>query len=58
MVGQDLRALIQDISIANPRGSPLVLGADARPVQPPDQSAIIDVPEVGGLHHHYEPMAA
>jgi dienelactone hydrolase len=31
---------------------------DRRPVQPPDQGAVIAVPEVGGLHHHYERRAA
>ncbi len=39
----------------------LALTMDApngRPVQPPDQGAIVAVPEVGGLHHHYERRAA
>ena len=31
---------------------------DGRPVQPPDQGAVVAVPEVGGLHHHYERRAA
>jgi putative transposase len=31
---------------------------DTRPVQPPDQGAVVAVPEVGGLHHHYERVAA
>jgi putative transposase len=31
---------------------------DRRPVQLPDQGAIVAVPEVGGLHHHYERRAA
>jgi transposase InsO family protein len=31
---------------------------DRRPAQPPDQGAIIAVPEVDGLHHHYERRAA
>jgi putative transposase len=31
---------------------------DRRTVQRPDQGAIIAVPEVGGLHHHYERRAA
>jgi len=31
---------------------------DARPVQPPRWGEIIAVPEVGGLHHHYERVAA
>jgi putative transposase len=26
----------------------------ARPVQPPRRGSIQEVPEVGGLHHHYE----
>jgi dienelactone hydrolase len=31
---------------------------EARPVQPPEQGKVIEVPEVGGLHHHYERVAA
>ena len=31
---------------------------DARPVQRPGQGAVVAFPEVGGLHHHYERMAA
>ncbi len=41
--------------------TPLSLAMDApdrRPVQRPDQGAIIAVPEVGGLHYHYERRAA
>jgi putative transposase len=29
-----------------------------RPVQPPEQGGVMAVPEVGGLHHHYERVAA
>jgi putative transposase len=29
-----------------------------RPLQPPERGKVIAVPEVGGLHHHYEPQAA
>jgi putative transposase len=31
---------------------------DARPVQPPEQGAGVTFLEVGGLHHHDEPLAA
>ncbi len=31
---------------------------DARPVQPPEQGAAVAFPEVGGLHHHYNRLAA
>jgi transposase InsO family protein len=31
---------------------------DTRPAQPPDQGAVVAFPEVGGLHHHYERLAA
>jgi hypothetical protein len=31
---------------------------DTRPVQPPEQGAVVAIPEVGGLHHHYERRAA
>ena len=31
---------------------------DTRPVQPPAQGAVVAFPEVGGLHHHYERVAA
>jgi putative transposase len=31
---------------------------EPRPVLPPDQGAVVEVPEVGGLYHHYERMAA
>jgi putative transposase len=30
----------------------------SRPVQPPEQGQVIEVPELGGLHHHYERHAA
>jgi hypothetical protein len=29
-----------------------------RPVEPPECGEVIAVPEVGGLHHHYERWAA
>ena len=29
-----------------------------RAVQPPTTGGVIALPEVGGLHHHYEPQAA
>jgi hypothetical protein len=28
------------------------------PLQPPDRGKVIAVPEVDGLHHHYERQAA
>jgi putative transposase len=31
---------------------------ELRPVSPPDQGEVIAVPEVGGLHHHYERRVA
>jgi transposase InsO family protein len=31
---------------------------EPRPVLPPDRGAVVAFPEVGGLHHHYERMAA
>jgi putative transposase len=31
---------------------------EARPVQPPERGAVVAFPEVGGLHHHYERVAA
>ncbi len=31
---------------------------EARPVQPPEQGAVVAFPVVGGLHHHYERVAA
>ena len=31
---------------------------EPRPVHGPDQGKVIAVPEVGGLHHHYELVAA
>jgi putative transposase len=31
---------------------------DTRRVQPPEHDAVVAFPEVGGLHHHYERMAA
>jgi putative transposase len=31
---------------------------EARSVQPPGQGAVVAFPEVGGLHHHYERVAA
>jgi transposase InsO family protein len=31
---------------------------DIRPVQPPEQGAVVAFPEVGGLHHHYDRVAA
>ncbi|HEV2495110.1 MAG TPA: integrase core domain-containing protein [Terriglobia bacterium] len=39
----------------------LALGKDApetRPVQPPELGAVVELPEVGGLHHRYERRAA
>ncbi len=31
---------------------------DGRPVQPPDAGNIVAFPEIGGLHHRYERLAA
>jgi len=31
---------------------------ESRLIQPPDMGPVIEVPEVGGLHHHYERLAA
>ena len=31
---------------------------DGRPVQPSGQGAVVAFPELGGLHHHYERVAA
>ncbi len=31
---------------------------ESRPVQPPESGNIVAIPEVGGLHHHYERQAA
>ena len=31
---------------------------EPRPVLPPDRGAIVAFPDVGGLHHHYERVAA
>jgi putative transposase len=31
---------------------------DSRPVQPPSRGRVVQFPEVGGLHHHYERRAA
>ena len=31
---------------------------DPRPVQSSEDGRVIEIPEVGGLHHHYERIAA
>jgi hypothetical protein len=31
---------------------------EPQPIQPPESGKVIAVPEVGGLHHHYERQAA
>jgi putative transposase len=31
---------------------------DSRPVPPPELGAVTKIPEVGGLHHHYERVTA
>jgi transposase InsO family protein len=31
---------------------------DSRPVQPPEQGAVVEFLDVGGLHRHYERMPA
>ncbi len=31
---------------------------DPRPVQPPELGEVVEFPDVGGLHHHYERRAA
>jgi putative transposase len=39
----------------------LSLGMDApspRDVHPPDRGRVVEFPELGGLHHHYERLAA
>ena len=42
-------------------GADEALGKDSpvsRPVQPPELGAILELPEVGGLHHRYERQTA
>lgn len=31
---------------------------DARPIHPPNRGKVIAIPQVGGLHHRYERLAA
>jgi hypothetical protein len=31
---------------------------ETRPVQPPELGSVVELPEVGGLHHRYERRAA
>jgi transposase InsO family protein len=31
---------------------------DSRPVEPPEMGKVVDIPKVGGLHHHYTRLAA
>ena len=31
---------------------------ESRPVQPPARGSVVELPEVGGLHHRYERRAA
>jgi putative transposase len=31
---------------------------EPRPVLPPDRGSVVEIPEVSGLHHHYERIAA
>jgi hypothetical protein len=31
---------------------------DSRPMHPPDLGTVVEFPEVGDLHHHYERLAA
>jgi len=31
---------------------------DARPIQPPNSGKVMATPQVGGLHHRYERLAA
>ena len=31
---------------------------EPRPVQPPGRGTVVEIPEIGGLHHHYERLAA
>ncbi len=33
-------------------------GPEARPVQPPERGTVVEFPDIGGLHHHYERLAA
>jgi putative transposase len=58
-IAKEVRDLIREMSRANPMwGSPRVLGGLQSPIQPPANSRVIAVPEVGGLHHHDERQAA
>ncbi len=56
-----LRVLARYVDYSHRWRTHLSLAMDApdrRPVQPPDQGAVVAVPEVDGLHHHYERRAA
>jgi hypothetical protein len=33
-------------------------GPEPRPVQSPEHGKVIEIPEVGGLHHHYQRRVA
>jgi transposase InsO family protein len=55
------RVLARYVSYSHRWRTHLSLAMDApdqRPVQPSEHGAVVEVPEVGGLHHHYERRAA
>jgi hypothetical protein len=56
-----IRILISYFAYSHGWRTHLSLGMDCphpRPVYPPERGKVIAVPEVGGLHHHYERRAA
>ena len=55
------RVLARYVAYSHRWRTPLALAMDApdgRPVQAPEEGAIVAVPEMDGLHHHYERRAA
>ena len=72
-VSPEIRELIRQLSTANPRwGAPRIHGellklgiqlsqdtvAKSRAVQSPEVGVLVELPQVGGLHHRYERRAA
>ena len=53
-----LRSYVDDYHIWRVHRSLNTDAPNPRPVQPPELGVVTKIPEVGGLHHHYERIAA
>jgi len=58
LVGSIRRECLDHVIVLNEPSLRRILRSESRAVQPPELGLVIELPQVGGLHHRYEQRAA